>query len=193
MADEIQRTIYKIEIEDSGYVRGIETLSLSTKKFEQAQAAANKTLQTNEAALKSQSEYLARTKKDLDAYTGSNEKYRQQLQKDFTDAETENKRLTALVNDNRKAYEAATKAADDFALTAQKASDLVQPSGKVPVPSVVPVIRLVCSKQFEKLCLRKSNKILLALSAFSKKKRAYHNQPLIKLSSLPVMYLQSCQ
>jgi DNA repair exonuclease SbcCD ATPase subunit len=139
MPDTIERTIYKLEIDDSGYIRGIESLAASTAKFTQAQEAANKTLQTNEVALKINTDRLARAKKDLEDYTGTNARYRKQLENDVKSAERDQAKLTELVNNNRIAYEKATKAADDFAKTASKATTLQQGTGKIPVPSPIPV------------------------------------------------------
>ena len=42
MADDIQRTIYKLEIDDSAYIKGVESLSASTKKLYDNKLAANK-------------------------------------------------------------------------------------------------------------------------------------------------------
>ncbi len=140
MAENIEKTIYKLELDDSAYTAGIERLSASTNKFTQSQDGANNTLKQNEAALKSTSEFLAKAKKDLDDYTGSNERYRKQLQDSVKSATADQTKLTDIVNNNRKAYEAATKAAQDFATTSAKAADVQArtPGGKIGIPLPVP-------------------------------------------------------
>lgn len=134
----IEKTIYKLELDDSGYLKGIESLAQSTAKFTQAQEAANKTLQTNETALKANADRLAKAKKDLEDYTGTNARYRKQLEGDIKSAERDQAQLTELVNKNRLAYESATKAANDFANATAKAKTLQEPTGKIPVPSLIP-------------------------------------------------------
>lgn len=138
MADTIEKTIYKLELDGSSYIAGVEKLSASTQKFSKDQEAANAELKKSEANLKTQSEFLARVKKDLDEYTGSNEKYRKQLQKDFDTASADNKALQAEVLKTKQTYDAATKAANDFAITAQKAANIqpIQGQGKIPAPGI---------------------------------------------------------
>lgn len=126
MPDTVERLIYKLEIDDSGYIRGVENMSGSTARLVEQQNKANQTLQTNQTALKNAGEVLKRAKQDLDNYTGTNDRYRQQLQVDFDKAQIEQKKLTDLVAGNQKAYEAATKAAQDFANVSQRAANLQQ-------------------------------------------------------------------
>lgn len=133
MPDDIQRTIYRLELDDSGYIRGVESMSESTKKLVDVQNNANKQLQTNESALKANSDLLAKAKKDLDAYTGANEDHRKQLEKTYKDAQANNVALTQAVDFSRKIYEKATKAALDFADSTVKANSLQsQPGAKIP-------------------------------------------------------------
>src|SRR5262249_11213239 len=128
-------TIYKLELDDSGYIRGVESMTTSTQKFTERQKQANDILQTNQIALKQTSEYVLKTKGDLDSYTGTNEKYRQQLLRTFQIAQTEQQKLTDLVVKNQKAYEEATKAAQTFAETSQRANNLQAiPGGKITSP-----------------------------------------------------------
>lgn len=138
MADDIQKTIYKLEIDESGYVRGVEGMSESTKRLVEVQRESNKQLQTNEAALKVSAEQIAKAKKDLDSYTGSNEAYRKQLEKTFADAQRDNAKLVTVVAESRKAYEAATKAAQDFAVSSQRANNL-QPAPGARIPTQIPL------------------------------------------------------
>lgn len=140
MPDSIERLIYKLEMDDSGYIRGVEALAASTSKFTEEQARANKTLQTNEAALKANTDRLAKARKDLEDYTGANARYRKQLENDVKGAEKDQLQLTELVNKNMLAYEAATKAAQDFADTTARATTLQQPTGKIPIPPIAPAI-----------------------------------------------------
>lgn len=142
MPDTIERTIYKLEIDGEGYIRGVDSLSASTKKFSEEQERANQTLKTNETALKTNTDRLNKAKADLEAYAGTNARYRKQLENDVKSAEKDQAQLTQLVNNNRVAYEKATKAAQDFANTSARATQLQQQTGgKIPVPSVVgPVI-----------------------------------------------------
>ena len=141
MPDDIQKIIYKLELDDSGYIKGVESLSASTNKFSEVQNSTNKALQLTEAALKQQSESLQKAKRDLDSYIGTDEKYKQQLTSSFKQAQADNQKLSGLVVQARKEYEAATKAAQDFANTSAKATQLQQTTtgGKIPVqapPSV---------------------------------------------------------
>lgn len=139
MPDDIQRTIYKLEIDDSGYIKGIDSLSASTNKFTQSQEAANKILQTNETALKNSGEEVKKRKKDLDDYAGSNEKYRLQLQKDFKSAQDDNVKLTELVNKNKLAYDNATKSAQAFADASARANTIQQNTTGGKIPTGVPI------------------------------------------------------
>lgn len=134
MAEEIEKIIFGLELDGSAYIRGADSLIDSTKKLTAEQERANKALQTSQAILKQQSTYFQQTKAALDSYTGTNEKYRLQLTKDFTSAEKENQKLTEEVIKNQQAYEAATKAAQDFANASAKASNLQQQTtgGKIP-------------------------------------------------------------
>lgn len=144
MADE-QRLIYKVELDDSGYIRATESMTASTKRLSDSQEQANKTLQANQTALKSVSEYVVRSKNDLDSYTGTNERYRQQLLKAYNDAVKQQTDLMALVAKNQAAYENATKAAQDFADTSAKAGNLQQQAGggKIAPVSVAPIAPVV--------------------------------------------------
>jgi hypothetical protein len=147
MPDNIERIIYKVEIDDSGYIRGTDAMAASTAKFTKEQEQANATLKTNEAALKVNTDRLNKAKKDLEDYAGTNARYRKQLDNDVKSAEKDQQQLTELVDKNRIAYEEATKAASDFATIAVKASRVQQPSGKIPVPSPVPQPQLAAGLQ----------------------------------------------
>lgn len=140
MPDRFENVIYKLSIDGEGYIVGTEALAASTARFTQEQERANNTLKTNEAALKVNTDRLAKAKADLEAYTGTNARYRKQLEGDVKSAERDQQKLTELVNNNRIAYEKATKAASDFAQTSARASQLSQ-GGKIPTPTIVqPVI-----------------------------------------------------
>jgi hypothetical protein len=134
MPDTVEKTIYKLEIDDAGYIKGVESMAASTKKLVDEQNKANKTLQTNEAALKANGEFLQKAKKDLDEYTGTNERYRKQLEKSVKDAQADQVKLTALVSENRKKYDEATAAAQRFVAVAARATELQQQTtgGKIP-------------------------------------------------------------
>ncbi len=138
MPDEIDRTIYKLEIDGSDYIAGVDKLSASTNKLSTAQEQANKTLQDNQKALQSQSEYLQQTKKDLDAYSGTSEKYRQQLNKTYQTALTNNQKLTDIVNQNQAAFDKANASALNFAETAAKATNLQQATTGGKIQTSVP-------------------------------------------------------
>lgn len=133
--DTIERTIYKLELDGSGYIAGVESLSGSTKKLTAEQEKANAALRESEAILKQQSTFLQQTKKDLEAYTGTNDKYRQQLTKSFQGASAENLKLTEIVNKNRAAYDLATKAAQDFASVSARAANLQPAPGQGKIPT----------------------------------------------------------
>jgi hypothetical protein len=139
MPDRIEQVIYKLGIDDSGYISGVEAMTASTAKFTKEQEAANNTLKTNEAALKANTDRLNKARKDLEDYTGTNARYRKQLEKDVKSAESDQVKLTELVDKNRLAYESATKAANDFANIVAKGSQLQGPTGKIPVPPVTPI------------------------------------------------------
>jgi hypothetical protein len=148
MPDDISRIIYKTELDPEGYIRGVEALAASTKKLNEAQEATNKTLQTNEAALKANSERLAKAKKDLEDYTGTNARYRKQLEGDIKNAEKEQVKLTQLVNENKTAYDAAAKAAQNFANITAKAGT-IQGIGTAPI--VPPVAQKINATQLTDL------------------------------------------
>lgn len=134
MPDDIERVIYKLELDSSGYINGVESLFNSTKKLTAEQEKTNRALKQAEEALKQQAVYLQQSKKDLDNYSGSNEKYRQQLEKAFKSAQADNQKLNEVVLKNRQAYEQASKAAQDFANISAKASHVQQQTtvGKIP-------------------------------------------------------------
>jgi hypothetical protein len=138
MPDSVEKLIYKLEIDGSGYISGVESLSASTARFTKEQEAANATLKTNEAALKANTDRLARARKDLEDYNGTNARYRKQLENDVKSAEKDQQQLTELVDKNRIAYEKATQAASDFANVARKATEVQGGAGRVPIPSAVP-------------------------------------------------------
>jgi hypothetical protein len=138
MPDSVEKLIYKLEIDGSGYIQGVESLSASTARFTKEQEAANATLKTNEAALKANTDRLARARKDLEDYNGTNARYRKQLENDVKSAEKDQQQLTQLVDKNRIAYEKATQAASDFANVARKATEVQGGAGRVPVPSAAP-------------------------------------------------------
>jgi phenylpyruvate tautomerase PptA (4-oxalocrotonate tautomerase family) len=145
VADQIERIIYKTEIDDAGYIKGIDALSASTKRFADNQKAANDTLKTNEQALKQNSERLEKARKDLETYAGTNTKYRQQLEKDVKSAERDQAKLTQLVKNNQKAYDEAAKSAQNFANISARATTVQQQTtgGKLPIvppPGIVPPI-----------------------------------------------------
>lgn len=142
MPDNIERTIYKLELDGEGYISGVNAITASTAKLTAEQERTNKTLQTNEAALKSNSDRLAKAKKDLEDYAGTNARYRKQLEGDVKSAEKDQAKLTELVNGNRQAYEKATKAATDFANASARATELQQQAGggKIPGPTVIPTV-----------------------------------------------------
>jgi hypothetical protein len=137
-ANDIEKVIYKLELDGSGYIQGVESLSASTARFTKEQEAANATLKTNEAALKANTDRLARARKDLEDYNGTNARYRKQLENDVKSAEKDQQQLTELVDKNRIAYEKATQAASDFANVARKATEVQGGAGRVPIPSAVP-------------------------------------------------------
>lgn len=134
MADEIQRTIYKLEIDDSGYIAGIESLSASTKKLTDNQEAANKKLKENEAILKQQADVVERNRKALEAYAGTDKRVQQQLTDNLRQSKQQYETISGLVANVRKGYEQATKAAQDFASTAARANQLQASTtgGKLP-------------------------------------------------------------
>lgn len=134
MADTIERTIYKLEIDDSGYIAGVDRLSASTNKLTTAQEQANKTLKANEEQLKKNAAIIEKQKKELEAFTGTDERVRKQLEASLQKSIAAEKLLTETVNNSRKAYEAATKAKQDFANTSDRATQLQNQTtgGKIP-------------------------------------------------------------
>lgn len=150
MADDIQRTIYKLEIDDSAYIKGVDNLSASTQKFTQQQDAANKKLKENEAALKSVADTVEKDRKALENYAGSDTKFRKTLEDNLKASQAQHSTLKKLVDDVRASYERSKKAADDFAQSSNKANGLAG-GGRVPVPPVVPqpVPQLIPPAAFE--------------------------------------------
>lgn len=141
MPDQIERTIYRLEIDDSNYIKGVESLSASTQKFSKSQTEANERLKLNEAALKNQNEVLEKSRKSLENYTGTNERYRKQLEKDIVKAEQQQNKLTSVVDESRIAYEKATKAATDFNNISSRANNLqAQPGQRIQATPIQPVI-----------------------------------------------------
>lgn len=141
MADSIERTIYKLEIDDSAYVKGIESLSASTQKFSQLQQASNETLKANEAALKRISDSLAKAKQDLQNYTGTDENYRKQIEKTIGSLEKEHKTLSGVVDTNKKNYDSLTKSVNEFAAAQKKAAESPLPQVAPPPVSVAGGLR----------------------------------------------------
>lgn len=140
MPDEIERTIYKLELDGSGYIKGVDALSASTSKLTTEQEKANRALQINKDALSDSASTLNKAKKTLDDYTGTNQKYRSQLEKNVADEQANQQRITKFLTVNQKAYEDATKAAADFAQVAARAGNL-QPApgqGKIIAPTIAP-------------------------------------------------------
>lgn len=133
MPEDIDKTIYKLELDPSSYISGVDKAAASTNKLSIAQENANKILEDNKKALASQSEYLQQAKKDLDSYSGTNEKYRQQLLKSFQSAQADNLRLTDIVNKSKAAYDQANQSATNFANTASRATNLqTAPGARIP-------------------------------------------------------------
>lgn len=133
MADSVERTIYKLEIDGSAYIKGADALAESTKKFSDAQTEANKRLKENEAQLKKQEEQVAKARKALEDYTGKDAKYKSQLEATLRAEQAGYAKVAEAVASVRKGYEAAKKAAEDFASTSQKATNIAG-GGRVPVP-----------------------------------------------------------
>src|SRR5688572_16318510 len=131
MADEIQRTIYKLEIDDSAYIKGVDSLTASTQKFSQAQDAANKKLAEAKIALKAASDAVLRQQQELDnANKGSNTGIIKQRQDALKSAQVEQAKLTELVKQTEIEYQKATKLATDFANSTAK--------GRIAIPPVTP-------------------------------------------------------
>lgn len=135
MPDTVERTIYKLELDDSGYIKGVESLAASTNKLTSAQEAANKKLAENEAQLKKSAEVVAKHQKALESYTGADKAYKAQLEANLKTSQASHTKLTELVDNVRKGYEKAKKSADDFANASQKANNIQQSTtgGKIPI------------------------------------------------------------
>ncbi len=131
MADEIQRTIYKLEIDDSAYTKGIDSLTASTQKFSQQQDIVNKKLQELKIALKAASDAVIAQQRELDnANKGTNTGVIKQRQDALKSAQVEQQKLTDLVKQTEVEYQKATKLATDFANSTAK--------GRIPLPPVTP-------------------------------------------------------
>lgn len=134
---EIERTIYKLEIDSSGYIPALDKLSASTSKLTAEQEKANKALKESEELLKNNTAIVEKNKKNLDDISASlNRKFGDDVRANtiLKKSQEEQIRLTNLVADNRKAYEAATKAATDFANVSARAANLqpIPGQGKIP-------------------------------------------------------------
>jgi len=134
MADEIQRTIYKLEIDDSAYIKGVDSLTASTQKFSQAQDAANKKLAEAKIALKAASDEVARQQRELENANRSSNTGVIKIREDaLKKAQVEQQKLTDLVKQTEIEYQKATKLATDFANSATRVGQ-----GRVPLPPVTP-------------------------------------------------------
>ncbi len=137
-ADDIQRIIYKLEIDDSGYIRGVESLSNSTQKFSQIQDETNKRLQQAKIDFKAATDEVARQQRELDnANKGTNTGLIKQRQDALKKAQAEQAKLTELVKQTEVEYQKATKLATDFANTTARAGSLTQ-GGRIATPPVTP-------------------------------------------------------
>ncbi len=135
MADEIIRTIYKMELEDSGLTKGIDSASESLRKFAIQQEQANKRLKENEAVLKSVADIVEKDRKALDSYSGSDTKHKKVLEANLKASTDQYTSLKKIVDDIRAGYERAKKAAEDFANISNKATNLQPPGGgRIPIP-----------------------------------------------------------
>ncbi len=130
MADEIQRTIYKLEIDDSAYTKGIDSLTASTQKFSQQQDIVNKKLQELKIALKAASDAVIAQQRELD---NANTGIINQRQTALKAAQAEQAKLTDLVKQTEIEYQKATKLATDFANSTAKVGQ-----GRIPLPPVTP-------------------------------------------------------
>ena len=153
MADSIERTIYKLEIDDSAYIKGVDSLTASTQKLNQQQELANKRLKENEAALKSVGDIVEKNRKELESYAGSDTKFRKTLEDNLKASQNQHIALKKIVDDVRLAYDRSKKAADDFAQSTNKANGLAS-GGRIPLPPVVqqpitPVIPVQAVQQFD--------------------------------------------
>lgn len=128
MPDNIERTIYKLDLDESGYTRGVDRLVTSTQRFSTAQDEANKRLQQSQSNLRAIGIDVVKAKNDLDTYTGSNERYRQQLSKNVTDLQKQQAQFTDEVKRNQKAYDDATAAAQRFNSAASQTPALPTPA-----------------------------------------------------------------
>jgi hypothetical protein len=158
MADTVERLIYKTEIDDSGYIKGIESMSASTKRFAEQQEAANKRLLENQAALKTLADIVEKDRKALENYAGTDTKFRKQLEDNLKSSQTQYAKVAELVATIQKNYDKANKSAQDFANTTERANKLQTQTtgGKIPVPGLAtappvapPVIPPVAFQDFD--------------------------------------------
>ena len=102
MATDIERTIYKLEIDDSDYTKGVDKVSASTNKLTSAQTAANaklaelqKTLAAQKKSLEEVNDVLKENEKETIALT----KDLNLLKQAGAGASTEAKKLQAILRD----------------------------------------------------------------------------------------------
>lgn len=94
MADTIERTIYRLELDGSAYIEGADKLSNSTNKLSQAQEAANKKL----AELQKQHSSYKKTLQETTDVLKANEKETLELTKKLNDLKAAGKGASAEAN-----------------------------------------------------------------------------------------------
>lgn len=147
MADDIQRTIYKLEIDDSSYTAGVDRLSNSTKKFTAEQQKANAILSENEQALKDNAATIEANKKALESYVGVDQKVRQQLSDNLQKSIVQQQILNKEIAISTQNYEDAMIAAKNFSNISASAAKIQADTtgGKIPtgttiIPTAAPPI-----------------------------------------------------
>jgi len=140
MADTIERTIYKLEIDDSGYIRGVESASNSTKRFAEEQVRANQRLKENEATLKTSADLVEKNRKALETYSGTDTKVKKELETNLKISIEQHQQLEKFVTNVRAAYDKAKISADQFAQTSQRAGQIQTETtgGRIPGPTIIP-------------------------------------------------------
>lgn len=148
MPDSIERTIYKLELDGSGYIAGVDKLSASTAKLSTEQEKANAELKKSEAALNASAAVVAKNVKAQEDFIKSKEQNLVQdlkIQASLKKSQVEQQKLIDIIAKNKAAYDAAASAANNFASISGRASKL-QPApgqGRIPTPALptaVPII-----------------------------------------------------
>lgn len=137
MPDNIERQIYKLELDDSDYIRGVDRMTSNTQRFSQAQTDANNKLNEAKRILKDYSDAVTYTQKQIEAAGTKSPEVSKELNRRLEIYKQTQADLTDEISKQQTAYENATKAAQTFAQTAATATE--QAATPVTTPTGQPI------------------------------------------------------